>query len=73
MSVEWNEKVRQRAYAIWEQDERPEGSAEQHWTRAEEELRADQQAPAEAPPTSTAGSEFWTAADESCEETVTQR
>jgi hypothetical protein len=33
--------VRERAYAIWECDGRPEGQAEQHWFRAEAELRAE--------------------------------
>jgi len=45
------DKVRERAYAIWEREGRPEGGAERHWTRAEEELRAEEQG--EAGPSAT--------------------
>jgi hypothetical protein len=31
--------VRERAYAIWEREGRPEGAAEWHWLLAEAELR----------------------------------
>ena len=34
------QRVRERAYAIWEREGRPEGHAERHWARAVEELRA---------------------------------
>ncbi len=30
--------IRQRAYAIWEEDGRPEGRQEEHWQRASMEL-----------------------------------
>lgn len=32
------ERVRQRAYRLWEQEGRPEGQAEEHWRRAEAEV-----------------------------------
>jgi Protein of unknown function (DUF2934) len=41
MAEDWQEKVRVRAYAIWENAGRPEGGAEQHWGAAEQELRAE--------------------------------
>jgi hypothetical protein len=34
------EKVAQRAYQIWEASGRPDGQHEEHWLRAERELRA---------------------------------
>ena len=43
MDMEREDQVRLRAYAIWEREGRPEGGAERHWTRAEEELRAEGQ------------------------------
>jgi hypothetical protein len=39
MNGEWEQRVRERAYAIWEQEGRPEGQAERHWREAEAELR----------------------------------
>ena len=41
MNDDWEERVRARAYATWEREGRPNGGAEQHWTMAEEELRAE--------------------------------
>ena len=32
------DKIRERAYAIWEEDGRPEGRQEEHWYRASTEL-----------------------------------
>lgn len=32
------DEIRQRAYAIWEQEGRPEGRQEEHWRRASAEL-----------------------------------
>ena len=43
MDKPWQEKVQERAYALWEREERPEGRAEQFWLMAEEELRAERQ------------------------------
>jgi hypothetical protein len=37
----WEQRVRERAYAIWEREGRPEGGAERHWTMAEMELKAE--------------------------------
>ena len=35
-----DEKIRQRAYEIWEREGRPEGREAEHWQKAVEELRA---------------------------------
>jgi hypothetical protein len=59
MDAGWETRVRERAYAIWEREGRPEGGAEQHWAQAEEELRAEEGAGAGGP-ASTAGTETWT-------------
>ncbi len=40
MDADWMDRVRARAYALWESSGRPEGNEEQHWAQAEEELRA---------------------------------
>jgi hypothetical protein len=32
------ERIRQRAHQIWEQEGRPEGEAQRHWDRAAEDL-----------------------------------
>src|SRR5689334_3881639 len=57
MDTGWEDRVRSRAYAIWEREGRPEGGAERHWAQAEEELRAEEQGQAEASAASTAGTE----------------
>ena len=41
MDDAWQEKVRERAYAIWEREGCPEGRAEQVWLMAEQELLAE--------------------------------
>jgi hypothetical protein len=33
------ERTRRRAYALWERDGRPEGSAERYWYQAEQDMR----------------------------------
>ena len=38
MDPAWEQKVRERAYAIWEWEGRPEDRAEEIWLRAEREL-----------------------------------
>ena len=38
MAAEMDERVRQRAYQLWEQEGRPEGQAEHHWRQAEAEV-----------------------------------
>ena len=56
----WEDRVRERAYAIWEREGRPEGGAERHWTQAEGELRAEEgggSGPAAADATGTATEE----------------
>jgi len=35
------EKIRHRAYELWEQDGRPSGRADDYWHRAEREIRAE--------------------------------
>jgi hypothetical protein len=70
MDTEWEDRVRARAYALWEREGQPEGGAGRHWTQAEEELRGEEQGRAGASiikaagiPTdaaSTAGTETWT-------------
>jgi hypothetical protein len=41
MDPAWEQKVRERAYAIWEWEGRPEDRAEEIWLRAEQELLAE--------------------------------
>ena len=41
------ERIRAIAYAIWEEEGRPEGRAEEHWFRACELVEAEAPAPAE--------------------------
>ena len=36
------ERVRQRAYEIWEREGRPEGSHDEHWERASREIEAEE-------------------------------
>ncbi|MBU3055793.1 DUF2934 domain-containing protein [Pseudomonas indica] len=38
-------EIRQRAYALWEKQGRPEGSAERFWAQAREQLQAERQQP----------------------------
>ena len=45
----WEQKVRERAHAIWEREGRPDGAAERHWAMAETELRAEGVERLEAP------------------------
>ena len=44
------DRVRERAYAIWEREGRPESRAEQHWAQAEAELGGGAEAPAASDP-----------------------
>lgn len=51
MDSDFNARIQQRAYQIWEQENRPEGRQLEHWCRAEWELATaapDPLAPAEA-------------------------
>lgn len=40
MSVD-EQKVRDRAYELWEQEGRPEGAAHSHWKQAYEEVQGE--------------------------------
>ena len=42
MPQERDHAIRERAYAIWEQDGRPEGRSLDHWSRAEAEISIEQ-------------------------------
>ncbi len=44
---EFDQRVRERAYAMWEEAGRPEGRAEEFWERARQELGDTQTAAAE--------------------------
>ncbi len=39
MGNDWNKWLHERAYALWEGANRPDGRHEEHWRQAEEELR----------------------------------
>jgi hypothetical protein len=40
----WHEqRVRERAYELWERAGRPEGTSAQHWAQAEAEISAEEQ------------------------------
>jgi hypothetical protein len=39
MGNDWNKWLQERAYALWESDNRPAGRHEEHWRQAEDELR----------------------------------
>lgn len=41
MATDINEKIRQRAYEIWENEGRPEGAAERHYAQATDELMGE--------------------------------
>jgi Protein of unknown function (DUF2934) len=43
MDAAWEQRVRERAYAIWLREGSPDGHAEQFWLMAEEELLAEGQ------------------------------
>lgn len=45
METDRKELIKQRAYAIWEQEGRPHGRHEEHWTRASEEMHGLEDAP----------------------------
>lgn len=42
MSGDRDERIRQRAYEIWEALGRPEGGQQQHWAQAEAEILAEE-------------------------------
>jgi hypothetical protein len=52
MHNERQSKIRERAYQIWEREGRQDGRAEEHWSQAEQELAAGEDA---APPAINGG------------------
>lgn len=40
-------KIRERAYALWERDGRPDGQADAHWREAEAEVASTVDAPSD--------------------------
>ena len=50
---DWQERIRQRAQAIWEREGRPEGRHEDHWREAEKEIAAEDSGAAPARPKTT--------------------
>jgi hypothetical protein len=44
MSESREQAIRERAYALWEQDGRPEGQNLAHWSQAETEIGTEQPA-----------------------------
>lgn len=56
MSEQRDDRVRERAYEIWESEGRPEAQSEAHWARACQEVDAEAGAgDASNPPPSTPG------------------
>ncbi|MFC0202055.1 DUF2934 domain-containing protein [Paracoccus rhizosphaerae] len=49
MNEERTQRVRDRAHALWEQAGRPEGQDAQHWSQAEQEIAAEEEAQSSAP------------------------
>jgi hypothetical protein len=45
MNETWQQRVRERAYVIWQHGGSPDSSAEPFWLMAEEELLAERQGP----------------------------
>ncbi|WP_322102586.1 DUF2934 domain-containing protein [Paraburkholderia sp. J41] len=41
MNVEREERIRRRAYQLWEDDGAPEGKADEYWGRAEKQISAE--------------------------------
>lgn len=42
MGQNLEEKIRQRAYELWEQERRPDGRDREHWHQAEAEIKSVQ-------------------------------
>ena len=49
MSGNRDERIRERAHAIWDREGRPEGAAQHHWQRAEQEIDQEDKASAVKP------------------------
>jgi Protein of unknown function (DUF2934) len=41
MTDSYEDRVRERAYEMWEEEGKPEGEHSRHWNNAEDELRRD--------------------------------
>lgn len=44
MTPDREEKIRQRAYELWEAEGRPDGKQQEHWDRAVREINAEEEA-----------------------------
>jgi hypothetical protein len=49
MADDRQNRIRQRAHEIWEQEGRPEGAHERHWRQAENEMAAADAKPVKMP------------------------
>jgi hypothetical protein len=49
MRSDREERIKQRAYAIWQSEGHRHGRHEDHWHRAEREIAAEEAGPGEAP------------------------
>ena len=49
MDEERTQRMRDRAHALWEQAGRPHGHDAEHWSQAEREIAAEENAPSSAP------------------------
>jgi Protein of unknown function (DUF2934) len=49
MRSDREERIRQRAYALWQSEGHRDGRHEDHWHRAEREIAAEEAGPDEAP------------------------
>jgi hypothetical protein len=49
MRSDREERIRQRAYAIWQSEGHGHGRHEDHWRRAEREIAAEEAGPSKAP------------------------
>lgn len=49
MSGNRDERIRERAHAIWDREGRPEGAAQRHWEQAEQEISKEDGAGAKKP------------------------
>jgi len=48
MSGNRDERIRERAHAIWDREGKPEGAAQRHWQQAETEIEKEDSAPKKA-------------------------
>jgi hypothetical protein len=44
VSAEWDRRIEERAYALWEAEGHPHGKHEEHWQRAAREIAAEETA-----------------------------